>query len=477
MEIDVLNQVFGVLLKAWILVATALLLVDRSRNSSAGTLHSVLLVVLLGVGAVPLLNGMMPVLHISILPPWAELKIQFSFAREDINFYFSLAAICYFAVVCLLWAKRFLQVLFVIALGCRAKRLDIADHVELVKEISAIFSVRRSIDLRYSDHVRTPLTYGVFRPVILMPRESLLWRHDRVRRFLLHEMAHIARHDWLAKFIGYCVAACFWIIPSVWVLQRKLEWLAELACDDKVITIAGRRTDYADDLLALTSEVQQPIAGAVALTEAGSHFDRISAVLDGSRIRQTSQVKFCIYSLTYCAALLLCSSVKLSPIAANNSAEYEFYSLKTLPLIDSVGEGEGSDLGFDDRNNYQEKFQKEKLPLLDAAYTFDLAVGENIYDRKLDLGRFDMELMQVITIIPEYPPEALKKAQKGVVELEFSVLPDGRTTDVRVLRSEPKGVFDKVAINAVRHYRFTPRAQTTASMTKVFEFKLLEDAK
>ncbi|MBC6905612.1 M56 family peptidase [Saccharophagus sp. K07] len=476
MEIDVLNQVFGVLLKAWILVATALLLVDRSRNSSAGTLHSVLLVVLLGVGAVPLLNGMMPVLHISILPPWAELKIQFSFAREDINFYFSLAAICYFAVICLLWAKRFLQVLFVIALGCRAKRLDIADHVELVKEISAIFSVRRSIDLRYSDHVRTPLTYGVFRPVILMPRESLLWRHDRVRRFLLHEMAHIARHDWLAKFIGYCVAACFWIIPSVWVLQRKLEWLAELACDDKVITIAGRRTDYADDLLALTSEVQQPIAGAVALTEAGSHFDRISAVLDGSRIRQTSQVKFCIYSLTYCAALLLCSSVKLSPIAANSETEYEFYSLKTMPIVADAGE-EGKDFNFDDRDLLQHEIQKEILSVADVSYPFDLEARANIYDRNLDLGRFDMELMQVITIIPEYPPEALKKAQKGVVELEFSVLPDGRTTDVRVLRSEPKGVFDKVAINAVRHYRFTPRAQTTASMTKVFEFKLLEDAK
>ncbi|QQD19164.1 energy transducer TonB [Spongiibacter nanhainus] len=54
-----------------------------------------------------------------------------------------------------------------------------------------------------------------------------------------------------------------------------------------------------------------------------------------------------------------------------------------------------------------------------------------------------------IKVAPNYPEDALRECIEGWVLVGFSVLKSGKTTEVRVLSSEPKGVFDKAAIETV----------------------------
>lgn len=475
MEIDVLNHIFLLWVKAWILFGVAMFLVGKSRNSSAGTLHAILFVVLLGVGVMPFLSEVMPVFHFAVLPVWAEWSLRPSFSQNDASFYFSVVGCFYIAIIFFLWVRRFLQVLHVVSLGACAKRLAISRHRQIVREISGIFYIQRNVDLRYSDYVRTPLTYGAVRPVIVMPRESLLWNHGRVRRFLLHEMAHISRHDWLAKLVGYGAAACFWIIPSAWSIQRKLEWLAELACDDKVIAVEGRRTDYADDLLALTNEIHHSMPGAVALTEARSHFDRISAVLDGTRIRQPSLAKFWLYSVVYCAVLIICSGLKLGPAPIVGTAEYDYYPLE----IGSSQAGAVNDTTEEtlDGDHYFLWEEYTVLPTPVVTGSLDIRpssfnVPENTFDGSIKVEKIGTNLSPIIKVIPDYPPAALRKRREGVVKLMFAVLPDGRTTNVKIVHADPTGIFDKAAMDAIRQYRFSPQTRTVEGMTEIFKFKI-----
>ncbi len=59
---------------------------------------------------------------------------------------------------------------------------------------------------------------------------------------------------------------------------------------------------------------------------------------------------------------------------------------------------------------------------------------------------------------PDYPREAAIAHKTGSVTVRFTVNTDGTTSDVRVLRAQPRKLFDKAAIRAVMHWRFKPYA-------------------
>ena len=65
-------------------------------------------------------------------------------------------------------------------------------------------------------------------------------------------------------------------------------------------------------------------------------------------------------------------------------------------------------------------------------------------------------LRALSTPAPRYPPEALRAAQSGEVQVEFTVSPDGSVTNARVVRASPPRVFDREAVAAVRRWRFEP---------------------
>jgi TonB family protein len=57
---------------------------------------------------------------------------------------------------------------------------------------------------------------------------------------------------------------------------------------------------------------------------------------------------------------------------------------------------------------------------------------------------------------PVYPPDALAKNVSGAVELEFTVTPEGKVTDIQVESSEPRGMFERAAIAALSQSRYQP---------------------
>ena len=59
-------------------------------------------------------------------------------------------------------------------------------------------------------------------------------------------------------------------------------------------------------------------------------------------------------------------------------------------------------------------------------------------------------------ISPMYPEDALRKGIEGWVELQFTVDADGKVSDVEITASEPKNVFDRAAVSAMKHARYEP---------------------
>lgn len=101
-------------------------------------------------------------------------------------------------------------------------------------------SLRRTIQIRQSDRISAPLTYGILRPVILMPK-AIGWDNEYTLRCIFtHEYIHIRRFDMLAKLLFVAVACIYWFNPLVWVMYILANRDIELSCDEEA-------TDELDD--------------------------------------------------------------------------------------------------------------------------------------------------------------------------------------------------------------------------------------
>ncbi|HEX2120059.1 MAG TPA: M56 family metallopeptidase [Thermoanaerobaculia bacterium] len=137
-----------------------------------------------------------------------------------------------------------------------------------------------------SPAVSAPVTWGFFRPIILLPRDADRWPADRRRAALLHELAHVKRHDYLIQLVASLACAIYWFHPLVWLAVRQLRSASEHACDDSVIAGGTEAPDYAAHLLSVARGAgARRFAGLPFLGMASHLEDRLVALLDQTRAR------------------------------------------------------------------------------------------------------------------------------------------------------------------------------------------------
>lgn len=110
----------------------------------------------------------------------------------------------------------------------------------------------RRIQVRQSDRIDSPLTYGLLRPVILLPARRD-WSEAELECVLAHEYSHIRHLDSLTKGLLLLAACVHWFNPLVWGMTMWAGRDLELRCDEHAARLLGeaRRGSYALTLLRL----------------------------------------------------------------------------------------------------------------------------------------------------------------------------------------------------------------------------------
>ena len=127
-----------------------------------------------------------------------------------------------------------------------------------MQEWADSFGLKRKVQVRQSDLIPTPMTYGILHPVILLPK-GIKWEDSQQIHFVLtHEMVHIQRFDVIRKFLLVAALCIHWWNPFVWVMYILANRDIELACDECVLQYFGQgaRTDYALCLISLAERNQ-----------------------------------------------------------------------------------------------------------------------------------------------------------------------------------------------------------------------------
>ncbi len=129
-----------------------------------------------------------------------------------------------------------------------------------------------------------PMTFGVLRPTVLLPREARAWSDERRRVVLLHELAHVLRGDAVTHLLARTALALHWWNPLAWTAWREFLKERERATDDLVLETGASASDYAGHLLDIARTLQalpSSAAAGVAMARRSQLEGRLLAILDG----------------------------------------------------------------------------------------------------------------------------------------------------------------------------------------------------
>ena len=216
----------------------------------------------------------------------------------------------------------------------RKFRMSVPDNTPYIREWLNAHQIVRPIEVRSSDLISSPLTYGILHPVILLPKK--LDRNDQaaLKYVLTHEYVHIRRFDAITKILFAAVLCIHWFNPLVWVMYVLANRDIELSCDAWVIRMMGEKNRSSYALMLIKMEERRN--GMSALW---NHFgknaisERIEAIM---KFKKTS-----ILACTLALALIAGATTAFAAARTDDNMELMGLGFSTA----EVGDMEAVEIG------------------------------------------------------------------------------------------------------------------------------------
>ena len=296
-----------------------------------------------------------------------------------------------------IWLAGFLIALAPLLLGVaivwvvarRARPLKDDDWRTAVEDVRRTLHLERPVRVFQANGNFMPMTFGYWRPAVLVPREAGAWSEAKRRAVLLHELAHVRRRDYLTQTIAHLSCALHWFNPLAWVALRRLRVERERACDDLVLASGLAASDYAGHLLEIAHAFRAPaVASACAVTMArpSSLEGRIRTLLDATRKRGGVTLRIlgilCVAAFLALAvfALVDFSGTKLKRVPLGEE-------LSTRPDVSLVRQRKSSGSSM---SSGGKKIEAENYTLLDILRTVDNSQNPIILLADLPRGRYNV---------------------------------------------------------------------------------------
>jgi TonB family protein len=146
-------------------------------------------------------------------------------------------------------------------------------------------------DLRISGDVASPVTFGVRKPVVLLPARFPEFDAPMREAILCHEILHVRRRDWVFAVFEELVRAVFWFHPAIWWLLGEIGLAREQAVDRQVVEMTKSRDQYVDALLAIAgARPRLDLAPAPLFLRKRHLKQRVVSVLKEVRMSRTRSI-------------------------------------------------------------------------------------------------------------------------------------------------------------------------------------------
>ncbi|MBN2806088.1 MAG: M48 family metalloprotease [Prolixibacteraceae bacterium] len=149
-----------------------------------------------------------------------------------------------------------------------------------LEQFAAQLNIRRKVEVFFSPLAKVPMTLGTFKPLILFPVTSMTGLSlKEVEAILVHELAHVLRHDYLFNIIQSVVEMLFFYHPAVWIISTQIRSERENSCDNLAIELTGDKLTYVQALAAYERiRMEQGDLAMAFASKKGSLINRIKRI-------------------------------------------------------------------------------------------------------------------------------------------------------------------------------------------------------
>jgi len=300
------------------------------------------------------------------------------------------------------------------------------------EELQQLIGTRAEI--RYVANLRQPVTFGIRRPLVLLP-ETLRGQSAHVQRAVLsHELLHVQRGDWMWLLAEEALRAVLWFHPGIWWLISRVQLTREEVVDELAVRATGGRRAYVEALAAFADESR--LVPAAAFARRRHLFRRMTLIAREARMSSRRVV-------LSCAVMAL--------VIGTGS----WYAIRAFPLPPVAPQELLTEIGP------LEKQAKSITP-------------ENPIPRR------------TFSVDPIYPSEAASANVSAMVALMITIDQYGRVAEIRSLGVTPLTARDasvdaptmragldallRSSVDAVRQWRYDAPADAPLSIRVTFRF-------
>ncbi|MEP7336364.1 MAG: M56 family metallopeptidase [Acidobacteriota bacterium] len=243
-----------------------------------------------------------------------------------------LRAVNWTAAALMFWAIGMLMVIARLVTGTfriwrLAKSASLVSQnswVALVGALAARLRLRSGVELRQSAQVALPMTWGAWRSVVMLPADADEWPQECRSIVLLHELAHVKRRDCLTQNLAQLACALYWFNPLVWLAVRQLHVEREVACDDQVLEVGTKASEYASHLVEIArsfsaTDELSPVAVGMACSQLES---RVRSILDPD-VRRRGLNRLSAGVIAFGAVCLILSLAVVQPWSKTTASSHE----------------------------------------------------------------------------------------------------------------------------------------------------------
>lgn len=215
--------------------------------------------------------------------------------------------LAWLGVAGVLLARFLVGVGMVAVLAIRSPEIQGADWNRALARAAERAGLRMPVRLLRTTRRPMPMTWGVRRPVILLPESADEWSAERRAVVLLHELAHIRRRDTVTLALGQLARSLYWFQPIMWLAVQRLRAEAERACDDLVLRAGARASSYAEHLLAMvrTGGCSPLPVTASSMVQRSGFEGRVLAILEPTADRRGARHRHTLAASTLLGMLVL----------------------------------------------------------------------------------------------------------------------------------------------------------------------------
>jgi TonB family protein len=378
-----------------------------------------------------------------------------------------------------------------------------------IAEFSRSLKIARPVRvLQCGNPLAMPLTWGIFRPVVVLPAAASEWQESRRRMVLFHEFAHIARHDWFLQVCAEFARSLYWFHPLVWMAARSLRQESERACDDIVLNSGIEASEYANQLLDLARTLKnsdRSWSAALAIARPSTLERRFIAMLNPSidRSQISRRARFFTTFVALCFLLPLASLRLPAQDQSGNvggtihdpsgtgvrNATVIMTNHKSNAIVMTASDGDGNfrfkslPAGEYEMKVVKRGFEVSRAPqvVLEPGREFSqnvtlevAAVMEEVEvvpegtvkplpgsetggkPSRLRLGGEVQATKLLNKVTPVYPGAAKVAGIEGTVILHAIIGMNGRPLSLRVMNSQADPELARAAIESVSQWRYRP---------------------